>query len=85
MKSRKIRLGFIVVDTRTDEYMSAVFKDYDQANAIATAIYGAGALGEIDVRPIDAQVPEGWKHGDSLKGIVDDELLRRLDHEHAPK
>lgn len=79
MRHRKIKLGFIVVHTRTGEYMSGLFKEYDQANAIATAIYGAGALGEVDVRPIEAHVPEGWKPGDSLEGCVDEKLLRRLE------
>jgi hypothetical protein len=83
MKHKKIKLGFIVVDIRTGEYMSALFKEYDQANATATALYGAGALGAVDVRPIEAHVPEGWKHGDSLEGCVDEKLLKRL--EHAPK
>lgn len=77
MRSKKIKLGFVVVDTRSGEQLSAIFKQRAPARAIAKALYEADAR-NVGVQTLEAHVHEGWKRGDSLEGYVEPALLEKL-------
>lgn len=78
MRSKKIKLGFVVVDTRTGEHLSAIFKQRAPARAIAKALYEGNACSTVGVHTLEAYVHEGWKRGDSLEGYVEPEILQKL-------
>lgn len=78
MRSKRVNLGFVVIDTRTGEYLSPVWKVRGPARDHAKALYAKGYMGSLGVHTLQAYVPESWKRGDSLEGLVDYALLEKL-------
>lgn len=76
-RSKKVRLGFVVVDTRTGEFLSEVSARRDPPRATAKRLYEGGRE-HVGVRTLEAHVPEGWKRGDSLEWYVEPDVLRLL-------
>lgn len=63
-RSKKIRLGFVVVNTRTSEYLSDVFPRREEPRKISHDLNQRGV--PAGVRTLETHVHEGWKKGDPL-------------------
>lgn len=63
-RSKKIRLGFVVVNTRTSEYLSDVFPRREKPRKISHDLNQKGV--PAGVRTLETHVHEGWKKGDPL-------------------
>lgn len=77
MRSKKVNLGFVVVDTATGEMLSDVFARREPAREAAKQFYRSGRT-LVGVRTLQAHVPEDWKRGDSLEGYVDARVLEKI-------
>jgi hypothetical protein len=77
-RSKKVRLGFVVVDTRTEEYLSEVSARRAPARATAKRLYDSGRE-SVGVHTLEAHVPDDWKRGDSLEGYVEPDVLHLLE------
>ena len=62
-RSKKIPLGFQVVNTRTDEALSGVFTRREPARERAAEIYREHPEKHPGIRKLEAYVHEGWKRG----------------------
>jgi len=76
VRSKKIPLGFQVVNTRTGEPLSEIFSRREPCREIAKALGDRGV--PSGVQKIEAYVHEGWKRGDDLSYYVSPELLERI-------
>jgi hypothetical protein len=77
MRSKKINLGFVVIDTKTGEHLSAIFKRREPAREIAKSLHASG-INNVGVHTLEAYVHDGWKRGDSLDGYVEPSLLAKI-------
>jgi hypothetical protein len=76
-RSKKINLGFVVIDTHTGEYLSDVFTKREPPRTIAKELYQSGRE-HVGVHTLEAHVPASWKRGDPLEGYVEPHVLEKL-------
>ena len=77
-RSKKISLGFRVVNTRTGISLSPIFTRREPARDIAKRLWEIEGI-PVGVQKVEAHVPAAWKRGDSLMGYVDDDIILQLD------
>lgn len=75
-RSKKIPLGFRVVDTRSGESLSEIFSRRQPARDKAKELTDAGR--NVGVQTLEAYVPSDWKKGDPLEPYVEPEILEAL-------
>lgn len=77
-RSKKIPLGFRVIDTRSGEPLSIVFSRREPARNAAKEFYTQGKNSGVET--LEAYVPVSWKRGDPLDPYVTPEVLEALKH-----
>ena len=76
-RSKRISLGFRVVNTRTGIPLSPIFIHREPARDIAKRLWEEEAI-PVGVQKVEVHVPSTWKRGDSLIGYADDDIIAQL-------
>ena len=77
-RSKKIPLGFRVVDTKSGEPLSVIFSRREPAREVSKELFSQGKSSGVET--LEAYVPVSWKRGDSLEPYISPELSEALKH-----
>lgn len=76
-RSKKVKLGYRIVDTRTGEaYTKIVPRKDDKLRDQAKALTSEGK--SVGIQTVEVHVPESWKKGDDLEPYVPKDVLEGL-------
>lgn len=77
-RSKRVNLGYRVVDTRTGEAYSKILPKKDKPKLLEQAkkLHGEGK--NVGVQTVEVHVPESWKKGDDLEPYAPKDVLEGL-------